>query len=76
MSYSKKGWDIISDLVRYSSTEFYDAEDDVFHNDLADIIDYMFNGKTFKCALKAYKQEEDKSTELIERMLEKLEIEI
>ena len=77
MSYSKKGWDIISDLIRTLGQDgglLNDIQTDMFLSDVANIMDYMYGGKTFKNAVKAYKAEDESNAKWLEEFLDKLEI--
>jgi ferritin len=79
LNYSKKGWDIIADIIRNLSDgtcTLNDYETDNFLQDIATIMDFMCNGKTFKNAIKAYRQEDSENLLWLEEFLEKLEIEL
>lgn len=78
IEYSKKGWDIVSDIVRYIGSnpgEFLALETDIVHKDLANIIDYMCQGKYFKTALKLYKKEGKGNASWIDNILDELGVE-
>lgn len=79
MKYSKKGWDIVADLIRLVGTDgglFCDIETDIFHLDIATIMDFMCNGKTFKTAIKAYREEDQENASWLEELLDKLDIKL
>lgn len=77
MAYSKKGWDIVADLIRVLGENgglLNDAETDNFHIDIANIMNYMCNGKTFKNSIKAYRNEDLNNASWLEEFLECLDI--
>ena len=81
MGYSKKGWDIVADLIRLVGEEpglLNDIQTDMFHNDIANIMDYMCHGKTFKGATKMYREENENGENpfWLEEFLDKLNINI
>jgi hypothetical protein len=79
MTYSKKGWDIIANLIRHLGEHgnlLCDVETDNFHLDIANLMDYMCNGKTFKGAVKAYMDEESDNADWLEKFLEQLDVQL
>jgi hypothetical protein len=79
MNYSKKGWDIVSDLIRLLGDDgglLNDIQTDMFHKDISNIMDYMFKGKTFKGAIKAYREEDSENALWLEEFLNELDLKL
>ncbi|MEG0898353.1 MAG: hypothetical protein RSF40_01405 [Oscillospiraceae bacterium] len=75
MSNDRKGYWIIADILHEvgNGNPFGDFESDIFHQDLANIMDYMIaSNMSFKKAAKTYMDAEEGNAEWLEEMLEKI----
>jgi len=78
MGYSKKGWDIVSEMIRLvgetGDTYLTDCDVDDFLKDIATIMDHMIGEKTFAESIVAITEENDDGVAWVEGIFDELDI--
>jgi hypothetical protein len=78
MEKDRKGFWIVADIlsqIGYVGNPFGDIESDFFHQDLANLMNYMIGqNMSFKKAVKAYRDENEENALWLEEILEKIGI--